>query len=123
MSTKRKLYIIHVERPDETIWHYIGVTTLPETSQRLVHHMTKKRDSAVRNYVNYASRVSMWELQLGVDLAQEKALAALDEMSVREHVCPLCMAGNVLLDGKEGFRFFSETPVEVASYTKEPHSD
>jgi predicted GIY-YIG superfamily endonuclease len=115
MSKPRKLYIIHVERPDETIWHYIGVTTLPETSQRLAHHMTKKRESAVRNYVNYASRVSMWELKIGVELAQEKALAALDEMSVREHVCPLCMAGNTLLDGKEGFRFFTETPVEVAS--------
>jgi predicted GIY-YIG superfamily endonuclease len=112
---QRKLYIIHVERPDQTIWHYIGVTTQPDASQRLAQHLRKSSTSAVKNYVNYASRVTMYELKKQVNIPMEKALQALDEQSVRTYVCPLCMKDATLIEGQEGFRFFSEQPIEVAT--------
>jgi predicted GIY-YIG superfamily endonuclease len=116
------LYIIHAEKFDGSVWHYIGVTGQDDPRERFEQHLRNTTRKAWSENLKFARRICFWQLIRHASIPQEEALNMLDEATVRQFICPTCKPDNAHVQTEKGHPFFTDDPLLLRQITRKEHS-
>jgi hypothetical protein len=87
---RQKLYIIHAELQDGSIWHYVGITAQKSIEHRLSQHLANKRAPERQAKLKNSPRMKIYEVHSNGSVPQEQFLHSCPEWFIRQQVCPEC---------------------------------
>lgn len=112
MKRRLQLYLVHVENQDGRLWHYVGVTRLPNIRDRLRRHMWGDTKSFDHIAAKTARDIAIWKLYTDAHFGLEKTIAMQDESFLQAHVCPRCRSRMIVRQKNGPARLFDERDQE-----------